>query len=132
MIESKWKQKIENGSEKLLFSKLDAFVEKFGFSCIVWWRITASNVINSSFLEFVSLFQNSNGIIFLINKSNAEYYHNTIFVMNCNNTLSVYNMCLHLFVVIPLSFKRYVRLKINYIMKSFQKLNKTCITLLEN
>ena len=56
IVQSKWKQKIENGSEKLLFSKLDAFLEKFGFSCIVWWRFTALHVINSSFVEFVTPF----------------------------------------------------------------------------
>ena len=130
MLQSKRKQKIESGSEKLLFSKLDAF---FGE---IWFFIHCL-MKNYSFAchKFIICwipFQNSNGIVFLINKSNAEYYHNTILVSNCNDSLSFCNMCLHLFVVIPLSLKRYFRLKINYIMKLFQKLNRTSITLLEN
>ena len=59
--------------------------------------------MNSLLVEFVALFQNTDGIaFFLIDKNNAEYYRNTILVSNSNDTSGVYNMCLHLIVIMPL------------------------------
>ena len=48
------------------------------------------------FTVMISLVQNSIGIDFLIDKSNAEYCSNTIYVSNCNDILSAYDMCVHL------------------------------------
>ena len=42
----------------------------------------------------------------LIHKSNAEYYHDTILVGNCNDTLSINNMWVHLLLAMPFPSKR--------------------------
>ena len=62
--------------------------------------------MSSSLVLFVVLFQNSYGIHVLIDKSNAEYFSNIILVGNCNDALSVYNVCVYLLLVMPLPSKR--------------------------
>ena len=105
----KWFRKTVILKINCIFRKSSVFRASY---CLM--RTYRFSAMNSLLVEFVALFQNTNGIaFFLIDKNNAEYYRNTILVSNSNDTSGVYNMCLHLIVIMPLPPKRCLCLKIN-------------------
>ena len=109
----KWFRKTVILKINCIFRKSSVFGASY---CLM--RTYSFSAMNSLLVEFVALFQNTNGIaFFLIDKNNAEYYRNTILVSNSNDTSGVYNMCLHLIVIMPLPPKRCLCLKINSIIK---------------